>query len=47
MSDSDSQEVEKKKSPVGIILLLVLLLVGLSGAWIYHQQSKNYLDRFF
>tara|TARA_R110001592_G_scaffold16881_8_gene71539 strand:+ start:8611 stop:10020 length:1410 start_codon:yes stop_codon:yes gene_type:complete len=44
MSDSDSQEIEKKKSPVGIILLLVLLLVGLSGAWIYHQQSKNYLD---
>ena len=44
MSDSESQVTEKKKSLIGIILVLIILLAGLSGIWINQKQSSQESD---
>jgi len=41
MSDSEVNPEEKKKSSFGIILFLIILLAGLTGAWMYQKQNAS------
>ncbi len=41
MSDSEVNPEEKKKSSFGIILFLIILLAGLTGAWMYQKQNTS------
>jgi len=44
MSESKPDQVEKKKSPVGLIVLLLVIFAGLSGLWVYQKQRHSDYD---
>ena len=44
MSESKPDQVEKKKSPVGLIVLLLVLFAGLTGLWVYQKQRHSGYD---
>ncbi|MGN7438524.1 MAG: thioredoxin domain-containing protein [Alcanivorax sp.] len=44
MSESKPDQVKKKKSPVGLIILLLVILAGLTGVWVYQKQKHSDYD---